>query len=98
MFQKRYFRNTQPLFKMGRQDSYQNSLAVFEKTRNERKSNQKMAKEILDLKRHEIDTIAQVEKQKIDTIAKVEKQKIEAGIEKQRIQRESMLRFTFKHI
>ena len=72
---------------MGRQDSYQNSLAVFEKTKNERKSNQKMAKEILDLKRHEIDTIAQVEKQKI-----------EAGIEKQRIQRESMLRFTFKHI
>ena len=83
---------------MGRQDSYQNSLAVIEKSRNESKSNQKMVKEILDLKRHEIDTIAQVEKQKIDTIAKVEKQKIDAGIEKQRIQRESMLRFTFKDI
>ena len=72
---------------MGRQDSYQNSLAVFEKSRNERKSNQKMVQAMLDLKRHEI-----------DTIAIVEKQKIEAVIKKQLIQRESMLRFTFKHI
>jgi len=72
---------------MGRQDSYQNSLAVFEKARDERKSNQKIVNDLIKLKRHEIDTIAQIEKQKI-----------EAGNEKHRIQRESKLRFKFKHI
>ena len=68
---------------MGRQDSYQNSLAVIENNRTVSKSNEKMLDKILELKRHEINKIAEVEKKKID-----------AQTEKQRIQRESELNFT----
>ena len=65
---------------MGGQGSYQNSLAVIE---NNSKSNEKMLEEIIELKKHEINKIAEVEKQKIA-----------AQTEKQRIQRESKLNFT----
>ena len=68
---------------MGRQDSYQNSLAVIENNRTVSKSNEKMLDKILELKRHEINKIAEVENKKI-----------EAQTEKERIQRESKLNFT----
>ena len=65
---------------MGGQGSYQNSLAVIENNNN---SNEKMLNKILELKRHEINKIAEVENKKI-----------EAQTEKERIQRESKLNFT----
>ena len=65
---------------MGGQGSYQNSLAVIENNNN---SNEKMLDKILELKRHEINKIAEVENKKI-----------EAQTEKERIQRESKLNFT----
>ena len=68
---------------MGSQDSYQNSLAVIENNKTVSKSNEKMLDKVLKLKEHEINKMAEVEKQKID-----------AEIQKQRIQRESKLKFT----
>ena len=65
---------------MGGQGSYKNSLAVIENNNN---SNEKMLNKILELKRHEINKIAEVENKKI-----------EAQTEKERIQRESKLNFT----
>merc|ERR1712176_1401053 len=62
---------------MGASDSYQNSLAVIENNKTVSKSNKKMLDKMLELKRHEINKIAEVEKKKI-----------EAQTEKQRIQRE----------
>ena len=66
---------------MARQDSYENSLAVIERSRNERKSNERILAEMAKIRKHEIDTIADVKRKEID-----------ADVEKQRIQRESMLR------
>ena len=65
---------------MGGQGSYQNSLAVIE---NNSKSKEKMLAEMVRLKEHEINKIAEVENKKI-----------EAQTEKERIQRESKLNFT----
>ena len=65
---------------MGGQGSYQNSLAVIE---NNSKSKEKMLAEMVRLKEHEINKIAEVEKQKIA-----------AQTEKHRIRRESKLNFT----
>ena len=69
---------------MGGQGSYHNSLAVIE---NDSKSNEKMLEKIIELKKHEINQIAEVEKQKIA-----------AQTEKQRIQRESKLNFTLNWV
>ena len=72
---------------MGGQGSYQNSLAVIENNKTVSKSNQKMLDKLLKLKEHEINTIAEVEKEKI-----------KAEIQKQRIQRESKLKFTMHRL
>ena len=61
---------------MGRQDSYQTSLAVIEKSRQNQAIN-KLNEKIVALKQYEIDKMAELERKKLE--AELEKEQIKSS-------------------